>query len=263
MSFTKPSAVLAIAAALGLIGLGLIGFGGHALVERRRRRGGVKIAGTQHLNARWWREQGTKAGELLYAAIGDSAAQGVGASRPGHGYVGLIARHLRDRTGRTVRVVNLSVSGARISDALDVQLPALGALAPDIVTVAIGANDVPSFDRQRFQRELGTLYDSLPKGTIVAEVPSFYLGARERNARIANTILHRLAARHGFPVAPLHRRTRRQTAVRYALNQVAADFFHPNDRGYRVWASAFLPLVDRVLGPKGAEPVSSGVGGLA
>jgi acyl-CoA thioesterase-1 len=28
---------------------------------------------------------------------------------------------------------------------------------------------------------------------------------------------------------------------------VAGDFFHPNDRGYRVWASAFLPLLDRAI----------------
>lgn len=242
MPLRKPLTALAVASSLAVITLG-----GRELVERRRKHGDARIAGTLHLNARWWKEQGSKRGELLYVALGDSAAQGVGASRPGRGYVGLVAKHLRDRTGRTVRVVNLSVSGARLRDALDIQLPALKELAPDIVTVAVGANDIAAFDRQRFQRELSRLYDSLPPGTIVAEVPSFYLGSRERNARVANVIVHRLAARHRFAVAPLHARTRRQTAVKYALNQVAADFFHPNDRGYRVWASAFLPVLDREI----------------
>jgi acyl-CoA thioesterase-1 len=42
------------------------------------------------------------------------------------------------------------------------------------------------------------------------------------------------------------------------VNQVAADFFHPNDRGYRVWASAFIPLIDRLpLLDKRAQPTES------
>jgi lysophospholipase L1-like esterase len=63
--------------------------------------------------------------------------------------------------------------------------------------------------------------------------------------RAANAIVHRVAEELGLDVAPLYAATRRQGGARYALNQVAADFFHPNDRGYRVWASAFLPLLDR------------------
>ncbi|MET4780380.1 SGNH/GDSL hydrolase family protein [Glaciihabitans sp. UYNi722] len=216
------------------------------LVRRRSTAGAATIANTLHLNARWWNEQREKKGELLYVAIGDSAAQGVGGSRPGRSYVGLIAAHLRTATGNTVRVINLSVSGARLREAIAAQLPALTDLDPDIMTVAIGANDIAQFDAERFERELETIYSALPKSAIVAEVPSFYFGAAERRARLANAIVHRLATRHGFEVAPLHATTRRQTGARYALNQVAADFFHPNDRGYRVWASAFLPIVDRL-----------------
>ncbi len=217
-----------------------------SLVLRRQRGGADRLARTLHLNARWWKEHGATNGELLYVAIGDSAAQGVGASQPGRSYVGLIAQHLRQRTGRSVRVVNLSTSGARLREAISMQLAPLGNLSPDVVTVAIGANDMPSFDRDRFTRELTEVYDSLPAGSIVAEVPSFYLGAVERNVRSANSIIHQLADEHGFEVAPLYARTRGQGAALYTLNQVAADFFHPNDRGYRVWASAFLPLIDRL-----------------
>jgi lysophospholipase L1-like esterase len=220
-----------------------------ALGRRRHRAGSARLANTLHLNARWWKDEGKKPGELLYVALGDSAAQGVGASRPGRSYVGLIARHLRERSGRTVRVVNLSMSGARLREALAIQLPALRRMTtrPDVLTVAIGANDVASFDPARFESELRELYAALPAGAIVADLPSFYLGSAERKAREANAIVRRLAAERGFEVAPLHAATRRQGAARYALNQVAADFFHPNDRGYRVWASAFLPLLDRVV----------------
>jgi len=233
--------VVAVTAALVVVAAGFVARG---LVQRRQANGAERLARSLHLNARWWRERGDRAGELLYVAIGDSAAQGVGASNPGRSYVGLIARHLRDRTGRSVRVLNLSVSGARLREAIAGQLPAIEGLEPDLMTVAIGANDIAGFDRARFAKELDRIYDALPANAIVSELPAFYLGRPERDVAIANAIVHELAAEHGFEVAPLHRVTRHQGVARYALNQVSADFFHPNDRGYRVWASAFLPLVD-------------------
>ena len=217
------------------------------LVRRRQVAGAERLAQTLHLNARWWKEQRAQQGELLYVALGDSAAQGVGASRPGRSYVGLLAAHLTARTGRTVRVINLSVSGARLRDAITVQLPALAKLleAPDLLTVAIGANDIASFDETRFERELGVVYDALPGDAIVGDIPAFFYGGAEKRVQVANSIVHRLAAERGFEIASVYARTRRQGGIRYALNQVAADFFHPNDRGYSVWASAFLPLLDR------------------
>jgi len=257
------SALPWIATGVAVVTLVVIVLVTRSFVMRRQRGGADRLANTLHLNARWWKEQRSKQGELLYVAIGDSAAQGVGASQPGRSYVGLIAQHLRQRTGRSVRVVNLSISGARLREAIALQLAPLRRLSPDLVTVAIGANDMPSFDRERFIRELTEVYASLPSGSIVAEVPSFYLGRSERNVRLANTIVHRLADEHGFEVAPLYTRTRRQGAALYALNRVAADFFHPNDRGYRVWASAFLPLVDRVIPSTGGARPDGGDGGLA
>ena len=234
-----------------------------SLVLRRQRGGADRLARTLHLNARWWKDQRAKDGELLYVALGDSAAQGVGASQPGRSYVGLIAQHLRQRTGRSVRVVNLSISGARLREVITLQLAPLRRLSPDIVTVAVGANDMPTFEPDQFTRELAEVFDSLPAGSIVAEMPSFYLGSSERNVRAANLIVHRLASEHGFEVAPLHARTRRQGAALYALNRVSVDFFHPNDRGYRVWASAFLPLVDRLVASTSDDQPNDGDSGLA
>jgi acyl-CoA thioesterase-1 len=223
------------------------------LIRRRQTAGAARLAATLHLNARWWKEQRALPGEILYVAIGDSAAQGVGASMPGRSYVGLLAEHLRSRTGRTVRVINLSVSGARLREAIAAQLPALASLEPHLVTAALGANDIASFEAGRFERELAVVYDALPRDAIVGDVPAFYFGGAEKRVREANSIVHRLAAQRGLEVAPVYERTRRQGGARYALNQVAADFFHPNDRGYRVWASAFLPLLDRRFPAKRAD----------
>ncbi|MEO6944611.1 MAG: SGNH/GDSL hydrolase family protein [Lacisediminihabitans sp.] len=215
------------------------------LVLRRRRAAVIRLTADIPVNAKWWHQQEHKTGELLYVAVGDSAAQGIGASRPGRSYVGMLATHLRQRTGRPVRVVNLGQSGARLREALTSQLPKLRQLHPDVLTVSIGANDVADFDAERFEHELRELYSALPQHAIVADLPAFYFGAPEKNVQIANGILHRVAGELALEVAPLYAATRRQSGLRYALNQVAADFFHPNDRGYRVWASAFIPLLDR------------------
>ena len=53
-------------------------------------------------------------GVLRYVAIGDSAAQGIGASRPDRSYVGVLADDIHAATGRSVRVINLSISGATV-----------------------------------------------------------------------------------------------------------------------------------------------------
>ncbi len=219
-----------------------------AYIVRRRSGGVVTLAEKIPVHSAYWREQRAKTGELLYVAIGDSAAQGIGASRPHHSYVGFLARFIRRRTGRTLRVVNLSQSGARLREAVEKQLPALAKLDADIVTVSIGANDIAEFDAERFERELRVIYGAVPSHAIVADVPCFYFGESERRVQVANEIVRRIAAEHSLDVAPLHETTRRRTAARVALRDVAADFFHPNDRGYLLWASAFEPFVDRAVG---------------
>jgi acyl-CoA thioesterase-1 len=214
------------------------------LVQQRRMRGMEQLAQTLPVHSKWWREHAKREGELLYVVLGDSAAQGIGASKPHRGYVGAIMKELADVTGRSIRVVNLSISGARLREALAVQLPAMKKLGQaDFVTVGIGANDIGSYDRERFEREIEELYSALPPHSIVGDIPSFYVGAAQRHVLEANAILHRTAARHGLLVAPVYAETHRLGVLRYALNQVAADFFHPNDRGYQAWTRAFLPLV--------------------
>lgn len=198
------------------------------------------------VHAHYWRERMARHGEYLYVAIGDSAAQGIGASRPGHSYVGMIARHIRAVSPAKWRVANLSVSGTTVSLAVKNQLPKLRTLEPDVCTVAIGANDIAAFEPERFERDLRALYSALPPHAIVADVPCFYFNPRERLARQANGILRRVAGEFGLTVVPLHELTRRQ-GVRGIVTQFAGDLFHPNDRGYAVWAQAFEPAVDARL----------------
>ena len=255
-----PAAPLIIILCLACVALG--GWVGYLLVSRRRAKGMERLLHTLPVHSAWWREQARQDGDLLYVVVGDSAAQGIGASLPQRGYVGIITARIRELTGRTTRVVNLSVSGARAREAIEVQLPRLAKLDADVLTVAIGANDIASFDPERFRREITTIVAALPKHAIIAEVPCFFFWPAEGRARHANRILRDVAAARGLTVAPLHRRTRAQGPLLAALNQASQDFFHPNDRGYRVWASAFLPAIDRRCAELiAAEPLSSNVGG--
>jgi len=77
-----------------------------------------------------------------------------------------------------------------------------------------------------------------PAQTIIADVPCFIHGHWERDALRAAGSLARLASARGLPIVPLHEALRREGCAAMA-SKFAADWFHPSDRGYRVWADAF------------------------
>ena len=202
---------------------------------------GVKLVWLAHdvgAYRSYWAEPRGEPGGLVYVALGDSVAQGIGASRPERGYVGLLAERMRKQTGRPVQVVNLSSSGATVRDVLDTQLPELRRLHPDVVTVAVGGNDIRSFDAARFSSEVDQLTTALPTGTFIADVPYFMHGRWEDNAAQASGILTARARAHQLPVVPLHKALQDRGASAM-LTDFAADWFHPDDRGHRVWADAF------------------------
>lgn len=192
-------------------------------------------------NARYWQQRSSQAGELTYVALGDSAAQGIGASRPQNGYVGVLADRLAQKTGKTIRVVNLSVTGAKIQDVLDEQIPQLKNYRPDFVTIEIGANDVVAFKADSFRQRFDSLVGLLPPGTVVANMPNF--GGRIKRVqavRAANQIIAAAAAKSNLRTADLYDSTKsHESALNYA-----ADLFHPNNRGYKNWADAFWAVLD-------------------
>ena len=217
------------------------------LVQRHRLRWITELTNRIPAHHVYWRERGrVREGSVLYVAIGDSAALGIGASSPRAGYVGIVADAIAARTGREVRVRNLSIDGATLDVVLREQLPRLAGLQPDVVTLGIGANDVWTFDPVRFRDEYERICSSLPPQTVVAELPSFSVLPVAGRARAANRIIHEVAAAHGFRVAPLYQVTGVGGLVD-ALLSAAGDLFHPNDRGHVRWADAFLPGVLAVL----------------
>ncbi len=225
---------------LAVVGGGLIG--ARAGV-RGQRAAAQRVVDMLPVHADWWRERLQHEGQLTYLAIGDSAAQGVGATTPARGYVGLLARRIRHRSRMSVRVVNLSVSGSTTWGAKNDQLPKLRNHTPDICTVSIGANDIADFHPDKFERNIRAIYSAVPSHAIVAELPCMFVPDRERKVAVANEIVHRVADELGLTVAPLHVITKRVGLRRTFFNSYG-DLFHPNDRGYEIWASAFEPAVD-------------------
>jgi acyl-CoA thioesterase-1 len=221
---------------------GAAGLGARAGI-RGQRAASQRVVDMLPVHADWWRERLHHVGELTYLAIGDSAAQGVGATAPGRGYVGLLTRRIRHRSRMTVRVVNLSVSGSTTWGAKKDQLPKLRHFTPDICTVSIGANDIGDFDPDKFERNIRAIYGAVPSHAIVAELPCMFVPDRERKVAVANEIVHRVADELGLTVAPLHAITKR-VGIRRTFFNTYGDLFHPNDRGYEIWASAFERAVD-------------------
>lgn len=225
----------------------------------KRRQGAADVLNsTLPVNSKWWRERFAREGALNYVALGDSAAQGIGASKPWRSYVGRIAAHMRRTTHGTVGVKNLSVAGATTHLCRLNQLPRLVDLPADVVTVSIGANDIADFTPKKFEKNIRAIYGALPSHAIVADMPFMVLPDLERKVAEANVIVRRVADELGLAVAPLYATTRKQGYVR-TLRNSAADLFHPNDDGYRVWASAFYPAIDARLARIAAERAAADV----
>ncbi len=186
---------------------------------------------------------------LVYVALGDSAAIGIGASKPQNGYVGILGNRLNEKTGRPVHIINLGVTGAKVADVISDQLPQLQGLnlpADAVVTLEIGSNNIGQFDTDKFSREFEDLIKAMPKQSVVADVPYFGGGranAKENNALEASRIIEELTEKYQLKLVHLHDATRAKDSWR----NYAADFFHPNDRAYRIWADAFWGTIEHQL----------------
>ena len=188
---------------------------------------------------RYWEESNERARQgdgPLWVAVGDSTAQGIGASAPDRGYVGQLLVRLRDEQHRPWRVVNLSATGARVADVAREQIPRINdAGQPQLVTCAAGANDVIRFGFRRVADALRGLIRALPPRAAVATIPQGLLPGRTREL---NQIIRVEASAAGLRVADAWAHTGPPWQGKYA-----PDDFHPNDSGYGEWCAAFAEAI--------------------
>lgn len=166
----------------------------------------------------------------LWVVLGDSLSQGIGASSIEQSWV-LQAARMLETDGLHHRVVNLSISGARVMDVVERELPAMRALAgePDLVTVLIGSNDVVRHDlRRELLAHYAVLLDQLPAGTLVAVADRPFGVLRD----VAD-LVRRAAATGAVQAVP----------ARLASRDRAEDHFHLDDHGYRLVAEDFADAI--------------------
>lgn len=185
----------------------------------------------------YWVNRADRPGEITYLAFGDSAAQGIGATSPSRGYVGVVAARLQQQTGKTVRVVNLSKTGAKLQDYLTQQAPKARNIKPDVVTIEIGANDISGFEADKFRTDFKKVLASLPAGAYVSNMPLFNSRPSSTNhAKQASQIIEQELK--NYP--QLHFvDLQKQTSEHRNIFGFAPDLFHPNNISYKNWADAF------------------------
>lgn len=192
-----------------------------------------------------------------FVVLGDSTAAGVGAGSADRAYPTLLARRLA-RAGTAVRLVDLAVSGARVSDVLSEQVPRALSLRPDLVFVGMGANDVTHMtpvadvrtDTERILEQLRATGATLVvAGPPDMRAPAFLEPLRSIagwRGRIVADAIESAAAQKDVPTVELAEVTGplfAEDPERYH----SEDDFHPSAAGYALWADAIYPVLEDAL----------------
>jgi lysophospholipase L1-like esterase len=194
---------------------------------------------------------------LTYVVMGDSTSIGQGTDY-NQSYAEASARHLAQT--HSVKFVNVGVSGAVAKDVLDNQLSQAIKYRPDIVLLAVGANDATHFTggkslRQSVQQIINQLREANCEARIVVtgspamdSVPRFPWPARQLmglRTRQVNAVFTGLINQNKLVFAPIALKTRAAFLADPTL--FAADEFHPNARGYDLWKPVINDALDSAL----------------
>jgi len=194
---------------------------------------------------------------LIYVVLGDSTAAGVGAP-----YEEGIAVRTTEQLALTRQVTmhNFAVSGARMRDVLEKQLPQAEALKPDLVLLSVAANDVthltsiPSM-RRRLREVVPRLRAANPAVRIVItgspdmgsppRIPWILRGMSSLRTRMVNKMFVSEAKSLDLVFARIAEKT--GPAFRRDRTLFHPDRFHPNARGYAVWTAVLNEALAHAL----------------
>lgn len=185
---------------------------------------------------------------VMYVALGDSTVYGIGADDPAGNYVSRLYERLRS-VYPGARLLNLGVSGATAADVLASQLQRAVALRPDLVTLSIGPNDITQGrPAEQYERDLEIILRTLARETAavvvlnlipdMAVTPRFrgteHVAAVGRRVVRFNEALSRQARAFGAEAVDLYGPSQKEVPEHPEF--IAADGYHPSDRGYARWA---------------------------
>lgn len=176
---------------------------------------------------------------ITLVVLGNSVAQGVGASKPQKTLVGRAVSYITQKTNRPVHIANYSRSGATAHDIIDSQLPNAKLAEADIILVEVGVNDSNRRTVEEFEADMKTILAALPlEKTIIADVP--YPKLRPKYQETASGLLTERAVHCAYPSKVF-------IELSHDVFVTAGDFFHPNDKGYALWFEAFRPGIEKIL----------------
>lgn len=192
---------------------------------------------------------------LRLALLGDSTAAGVGATTPDATVAGGLGRLVAQRSGQRVRLTSVAVSGADSGD-MPAQVDRLLAEHSDVdvAVVLVGANDVTHLTAlDDVRRDLRTTVQRLRAAglaVVVGTCPDM------GTSRAIPQPLREISAWRGRAVGAVERAAVAQAggvavdleeltgpAFRADPGLLAADQYHPSDRGYALWVQALAPAV--------------------
>jgi lysophospholipase L1-like esterase len=180
---------------------------------------------------------------IRFAALGDSVTSGYGDPMPGGGWRGW-AVLLAEALGADLH--NLAVSGARIGDVAERQLPVALDLRPTHASVLVGMNDTlrGDFDPVALGYRLTDMVEQLTAGgaTVMTArlpdpgrmfgLPGAIARPLGRRMEALNEVLDRIATDHATIHVDL-------AGSAYHRNNWSVDRLHPSERGHRLLAHRF------------------------
>jgi acyl-CoA thioesterase-1 len=157
-------------------------------------------------------------------------------------------------------VANLGVNGFTSRDLIDVEIPQLDGLRPDVLSILIGVNDVvqgvpPETYRANVVRILDDAVERVgaarvfvvttPDYTVTPSGGDFGNPAQQAaGIRANNTIITEVARRLGITVVDIHEISLNAASDR---TLVASDGLHPSGRQYALWVERIAPAVTSLL----------------
>ncbi|GCE14273.1 SGNH/GDSL hydrolase family protein [Tengunoibacter tsumagoiensis] len=187
---------------------------------------------------------------VVYVALGASDAVGVGTSQPGsEGYVPLVSAHLSQNS----HAINLGISGIRLHEAINQELPIALSTSPQLITIWLVANDfVGGVPYDQYMPDLEKLLKQLRAGTqariVIANLPDLTLlpalsgGSTAQKAKTRaeiqrwNAKISTIAKNYNVIVVDLFSKDSQLTAH---PEYISGDGFHPSPAGYVQLANFF------------------------